>query len=160
MTKTYYYNIANTSIHKGIIMKKLNTQLLLNELRESSNIEQYVSRFEKDLNHFELKDYLVYLLEVKNLKKSNVITDSKLHRTYAYQVFSGSKTPSRDKTLLLAFGFKLTPDETSRLLSYAQYSPLYPRNKRDAIILFGLLNHLGVDNTNDLLYDINQPLLE
>lgn len=141
-------------------MKDISTHLLIKELKESSNVASYIARYESDLNAMDFTAYINHLLSDKALKKSQVIKDSALHRTYGYQVFSGIKNPSRDKVLMLAFGFKLNFDETQRLLSYAKFSPLYPKDKRDATITFCLMNHKTMDDTNHMLYDMHMDILE
>lgn len=141
-------------------MKDISTNLLIKEIKESSNVEEYIARYEYDLESMDFKAYINHLLKEKNMKKSQVIKNSTLHRTYGYQVFSGIKNPSRDKVLMLAFGFSLDFDATQRLMSYAKYSPLYPKNKRDAAITFALMNQMNIDDTNGMLYDMQMDLLE
>ena len=59
-------------------------------------------------------------------------------------MFNGTRRPSRDKVIQLAFGFGLGVDETQRLLRAADKSLLYPRLKRDAVILYGLQKSLPI----------------
>ena len=67
-----------------------------------------------------------------------VIEQAQIERTYGHQLFNGTRRPSRDKVLQLALGMGLNVDETQQLLRAALKSPLYPRLKRDAVVLFGL----------------------
>jgi hypothetical protein len=64
---------------------------------------------------------------------------------------NGTRQPSRDKVLQLAFGLRLTVDEAQRLLRAADKSPLYPRLKRDAVVLFALNKSLSILETQNLL---------
>ena len=70
--------------------------------------------------------------------REHVIKRSGIERSFGHQLFRGSRQPSRDNVIRLAFGFSLTLDETQALLRTARKSALYPKIKRDAIILFGL----------------------
>ena len=45
-------------------------------------------------------------------------------RNYAYQLFNGTRKPSRDKVIQLAFGFGLSVDDTQELLKVARQAPL------------------------------------
>lgn len=51
------------------------------------------------------------------------------------RLFSGKIHFGRNKLLICALLGHLTPEETDQLLIYANHNRLYPRNKRDAIIL-------------------------
>lgn len=135
-------------------MTDINTEILFKQLKESNDIKSYVTKHKQNLNQNGFVTYLNTLLREKDLKKADVITDSTIHRTYAYQVFSGIKQPSRDKVILMGFGLKTSIDEMNRLLSFAKYSVLYPKDKRDAIVIFGMMNHKDIDEINGLLEDI------
>ena len=59
----------------------------------------------------------------------------------------------QSKVLAFAFGLKLGLDDTDRLLKYAGYSPLYARNKRDAIIISAIDKKGSIFTVNEMLYD-------
>lgn len=79
---------------------------------------------------------------------------------YAYQIFSGTKTPTRDKVLMLCIGFSLAVEETQRLLKITGYAQLYSKDERDNVILFGLTKKLSIIEINDILYEMNHNILE
>lgn len=103
--------------------------------------------------------YLRQLLTEKQLDKAKVIAESQLPRTYAYQIFQGSKQAGRDKILQLAFAMHLSLEETNRLLTIAGHAHLYAKRKRDAIFIFALSNHYSLMETNELLEELEQELL-
>ena len=76
---------------------------------------------------------------LKILQNSNDINsyltdnDSNIQKNYGYQIFDGSKTPSRDKVIALALAMQLTLDEANRLLHLSNNGILYPKIKRDSI---------------------------
>lgn len=82
-----------------------------------------------------------------------------LDRAYVYQIFSGEKTPSRDKLIAIAFGLKLSDDETQKMLKISGNRELYARDKRDALILFALQHKKTIWDTNELLYSHNLTVL-
>ena len=60
---------------------------------------------------------------------------------------NGTRRPSRDKAIQLAFGFGLDVEETQGLLRAADKSVLYPRIKRDAAIIFAISRKMSLTET-------------
>ena len=83
-----------------------------------------------------------------------------IKNNYAYQIFSGSKKPSRNKVLALSISMGLDTDATNRLLKLSDHSILYPRIKRDSIIHFSLEQHYNLIDTNILLHDMEEKIIE
>lgn len=100
------------------------------------------------------------LLEQHHLTKSQVIRDSGLDRTYAYQIINGTKAPGRDKILALSLSAGFTLKETCKLLEAAKAGILYSRSSRDAVIIYGIQHRLGVMKVNEMLSLINEIILE
>ncbi len=141
-------------------MKKT-TGELLELLKKSSNASSYIEKASDDLiQQIPLSDYLSEILRTKQLTKSDVIRRSGLDRKYTYEFLSGKKNPSRDKVLAICFAIPLSADETQQLLKSTGYPALYARIERDSIILFALEHNLSLTDTNELLYEMNRPLLE
>ena len=63
------------------------------------------------------------------------------------------KKPSRDKLLQLAFGLSFTEDETQLLLRLAGLCALYPRFKRDYIIMTCIRANKSIWECNDYLIE-------
>lgn len=139
-------------------MKK-STQELLDILKHAPNLNSYLSEEEENITACPLHDYLNQLCAEKNLTPSHCIKGSGLDRTYCYQIFSGAKTPARDKVLALCFGFGLSLDEIQTLLKSTGYPILYPKNERDSIIIFALQRSCSLTDLNELLFGMDQPLL-
>src|SRR5574344_836485 len=128
------------------------TEELFHELTDSGNIGDYLHQNQTELQPPDLGLYLRTLLAEKNCKRSEVIRAANLEMSYGYRLFEGSKTrPGRDKVLALAFGFGLMPEEADHLLKYAGWRELYPRDRRDSIICFGLQKKYDLDTLNQTL---------
>ena len=137
------------------------TNELLGVLKSKKNYSEFFQDEIGELIFKSLDEYLGVLLKEKNLKKSEVIEKSNLDKNYAYQLFNGiKKNPSRDKILMLAFGMKLTLDETRKLLKIAGLSDLYVRIPRDSVIIFCLQNGKNLIETNEMLDDYALKILE
>ena len=111
------------------------TDELMQILHHRQNADAFLQENQQELLHQTLSEFLQKCLQEKGLQKAEAIRHADLDRVYGYQIFDGKHTPGRDKLIRLAFGMKLTVEETQRLLKIAQVSPLYPRIERDVLIL-------------------------
>lgn len=82
-----------------------------------------------------------------------------MSEVYLHQVFSGRRNPSRDRLLCLCIGLGATLEETQDLLKRASYAQLYPKSKRDAVIIHGLLHKKELNDINDTLFSENEKTL-
>ncbi|MFQ8705827.1 MAG: hypothetical protein ACLR9T_07155 [Thomasclavelia sp.] len=114
----------------------------------------------KQVPEINFVDYLEALMTHKNISKSSLINTANLHRTYAYQIFNGTKIPSRNKVIQLALAMQLDIRETNNLLSLSNNGYLYPKVKFDATILLALKNKYSVLETNLILEQYQLPLLD
>jgi hypothetical protein len=129
------------------------TEELLNELVSSSNLGDFLEEHDRDMTDRPLSDYLQQLLSEKNLKQSRVVRMSGLTEHYGREIFSGKKChPDRDKVLSIALAMALDRRETNRLLTAAGVSELYPKSRRDAIIIFCLDRGCSLQKVNEELY--------
>lgn len=129
------------------------TAELNHSIRAATDIEDYLDREKDQLLALPLHQYLSLLLKQKGLSRAKVVRDSLLDRAYLYQIFDGTRMPSRDKLLAIAFGMGLTDEETQRMLRLGGYSELYPRVERDALILFAILHNKNLAEADSLLID-------
>jgi transcriptional regulator with XRE-family HTH domain len=74
--------------------------------------------------------YINRLCAEKDVLPAYIIKKSGIERTFGHQIFNGKRNPSRDKIILLAFGFDMDYDETQALLKSARKSALYPKIER------------------------------
>ena len=136
------------------------TDELLKVLKNSHNIEKFLEDNMDDIKDTTFVEYLNSCLEHCGLSKSKVIDNSNIQKNYAYQIFDGSKTPSRNKVLAHCISMNLSIEETNRLLKLSDHSVLYPRIKRDSIIHFALEKKCNLIDTNILLHDMDEDIIE
>lgn len=98
--------------------------------------------------------------EKQQKKKSELILKTTLDRTYAYQIMNGTKLPSQDKVLQLCLALNLDLHDTNLLLTLSHNQSLYPKIKRDALIIFAISHHYSVMQTNELLEEYQFPILK
>ena len=129
------------------------TNELMDELMKAHNIGEYLKANSEHMISDELPTYLSNILKKKSLVKSAVIKRSELSEVMGYQIFSGTRNPSRDSLISICIAMELDVEQTQELLKVAQFAPLYPKSKRDCIIINGIANRKSVTQINESLYD-------
>ena len=135
------------------------TDELMRMLNTSETLESYWTENQEELLEISLGTYLNQLLSKYQVTKNEVIHRSCLNQIYGYQIFAGTKKPSRDKLIALIFGFPLCLEDAQRLLRVGGVSELYPRIKRDSMILFGMKEKLSVQELDDLLFEMGEKTI-
>lgn len=134
----------------------MTTTELLNILNQNPSLPELLQKI-PDLTFL---DYLTMLLDTHHLSKSQLIQKTYLERTYAYQILNGTRLPKKDKVLQIAIALELDIHDTNILLTLSQNQTLYPKIKRDALIIFGLNHHYDIQKINELLDEYHFPILE
>ena len=140
-------------------MKKKDTNELMDELIQSDNTDEYCSKNAQFMVNDKISIYLNNILENKGLVKSKIIKKTELSEVQCYQIFDGRRKPSRDSLLSICIAMELSLDETQQMLKTGGFAPLYPKNKRDVIIIKGIQNNLSVAQINEHLYDMDLPTI-
>lgn len=142
-----------------MIRDNVHTSTLFRQLVKTPDFCKFAKENEDCLAEIPFPDYLSSLCQKQQLVPERVIKASQIDRTYGHQLFNGTRKPSRDKILQLAFGFHLTVEEAQRMLRFGGKSPLYPRIMRDAAILYCLSRGMNVFEAQDLLESLGLTLL-
>lgn len=136
------------------------TDELMYILMSKEDLPQYIEENSNEFLQSSLCQYLNQLQTEYGLKKGDIIADALVERSYGYQIFSGRKEmPSRDVLISFALAMKLSLDETQSLLRIAHMAMLYPRVKRDSIILHSIAKHESVIQCNTALESFGEPIL-
>jgi transcriptional regulator with XRE-family HTH domain len=134
------------------------TEELLNELLFSESLETYLNKDRSDAKD-SLPERLNRLLAQKGLKKSEVVKRSQLNATFAYQIFSGDRKPSRNKILQIAFAMGLDLRETQGLLKLSGANELYCKDRRDAVIIYCITKQMMLDDADDTLFRFGETTI-
>lgn len=130
---------------------------ILNSAQHTDTLETYLDDLAK--GHGSFADYYTALPAVRALSPRTLIARSGIERTYFYQLVNGRRRPGRDKIITLCLAARLDLTATQRGLEIAQAGVLYPKNRRDAILIFAVRNHLNALEVNDLLDQFGETLL-
>ena len=125
---------------------------LTSELMNAPDIDSYISENCGLFTDDNIAGMLTRLYDSKTISKAAMARKAGMSEVYLHQVFSGRRNPSRDRLLSLCIGMGADMDETQAMLKLAGYAELYPRNRRDAIISFGILHGEELEQINDKLF--------
>ena len=131
----------------------ISTQELEHQIRES---EEPAVLSEDVFLVPNLAGYLSGLLHRHGSTVQEVVVGCNLDRSYGYQLFNGTRRPTRDFLLRLALLLRLSEAEAQQLLKIAGRQPLYARSRRDAAVLYGLSHGLSAEKTQELLAGLGE----
>ena len=140
-------------------MQKKNTDDLRQELMQAPNLDRFLSTNREQFSNESLVESLNRLLGEKRISKAALAKQAGMSEVYLLQIFAGRRNPSRNRLLCLCFGLEASIDETQDLLKRCGLAQLYPKNKRDAIIYYGLVHKMSLPELNDKLFAEEEEML-
>lgn len=135
-----------------IALKKTTTDLL-QELKNTAHIEDYFKENRECLRADNFLEELERLYRLQGRKKAEIARESAISEIYLYQIFAGKRIPTRDRLVCICLGMHLSEEDAQHLLRLCGHSPLYARDKRDAVLLHGLMHRTPVGEVNGLLIE-------
>ena len=136
-----------------------NTNDLQEALMDAPDLNRFLDENRENFNNTSVADSLNQMILKQRISKSALARQSGMSEVYLHQVFSGRRTPSRTRLLCMCFGLQATVEEAQVLLKQCGYAPLYPKNRRDAILLYGLSHKETLFQINDTLFDKGEETL-
>ena len=140
-------------------MDRKNTDDLRQELMSSPNLDEFLSDNEKNFSNESIPEILNSLLSEKNISKATLAKQSGISVVYLHQIFAGRRNPSRNRLLCLCYGLNASLNETQELLKLCGVAQLYSANRRDAILIFGIVHSISLFEINDKLFSEDEETL-
>ena len=140
-------------------MRKKSTDELNKILRSNIPISRYLKENADSFNNLTLPQTFELILKENKISKSQAVKGSDLERTHGYQILSGKRSPTRDNLIRMCIGMRASSEQTRLLLLKNKSAPLYSKDKRDSVILFGIMHHMNLQEINELLYHNHLPIL-
>ena len=140
-------------------MKKKSTDELNKILRSNIPISRYLKENADSFNNLTLPQTFELILKENKISKSQAVKGSDLERTHGYQILSGKRSPTRDNLIRMCIGMRASSEQTRLLLLKNKSAPLYSKDKRDSVILFGIMHHMNLQEINEHLYHNHLPIL-
>ena len=137
-----------------------NTDELMKILKDADNT-QILESYLTDINGIktDFKTVINNILLERDISIADLQRKSCVARTYIYQIMDGTRNPGRDKAISIALALELSVDDANRLLKLSNNSILYPKNRRDAIVIYCLNNKMSVSECSRLLAKFNEAEL-
>ena len=133
-------------------MTEKSTDQLQQVLMSSNNLDRFLSENNENFRDTPLQLTLQRLYTTTGLSKAALAKQSGISEVYLHQLFSGCRFPSRNRLLCVCFGLGASVEDAQGLLRQARHAPLYTRDRRDAIILYGLSHSMTLFQINDKLF--------
>lgn len=109
---------------------------------------------EKEYNGPSISVYLCDLLTEHHMEVREAIKKLGLERTYGYQMFNGTRKPTRTMLVRLGLLLKLSLEEVNRLLKIGGKEALYPRRREDAAAIYAIEKKLSLEEWEDMLEEL------
>ena len=139
--------------------KQVSTDELLKLLFKERSLEQFLLRNESAYLNADFSDYLSNWCKSHQEIPEQLIRRANLEKSFGHQLFTGKRKPSRDTVIQLAFAMDADVPQAQEMLKIARKSPLYPRIKRDTVLIYCLHNRIGLLDTAIILQDLGLPIL-
>lgn len=134
--------------------KERMTEDLLARLLACDSPETYLAQ-EETIDR-SLSDYLYALLRDRGMNRNRLARAACVNPQFVYDIFEGKSKPERDNALMLAFALRCSLREFQRLLRLADVSELWPKTRRDAIIIWCIEHGYSRVECDDELYRLGE----
>ena len=140
-------------------MREKDTDDLQQELMDSSNLNEFLSDHQEHFSNESVPEILNRLFEKRSISKAVLAKQSGMSEIYLHQIFAGRRNPSRSRLICLCYGLSATLEETQDLQKLSGFAQLYPKIRRDTIIMYGLVHNVSLFDINDKLFSEDEETL-
>lgn len=137
----------------------MKTKDLEQEMSGRAKLNAFLEKNKDEFLSYDMNVILQPLMKRQGLSKAELARRAKISDVYLFQILSGRRKPSRDKLLCICIAMELSVQETQTILKQCHEVSLYAKDRRDAIILFGLERKWNVSRIDDALFEAGEKLL-
>lgn len=101
-------------------------------------------------------EFFYQMIDKKNISMKEISIKTNISQSHLYQIVSGAKGVSRDKAILISRAMSLNLEQTQKFLELSQNSLLYPKVRRDAIIICCIEFGMTIADINEKLIENNE----
>ena len=135
-------------------MKYIRTEELLEQLKlKNISYEQYLAENEDSFICEDLKNFWKEKIAKCGMSKVDIINKADIGYTYFYSVIGGKNYPSRDTIIKIFIAMGLPLEDCQDALRLYNWAQLYPKIKRDSIVIFALNHSLSLYKLEEMLED-------
>jgi transcriptional regulator with XRE-family HTH domain len=128
------------------------------QVKDTKEFENFLKQNETKMHRESFGDNVLRLCAKYEMTASSLQPQIAISKSQFYNLLNGSRHPSKESVIKIAYGLNVTKDELNELLQAAGYCGLDPRSKEDAIILFGLGHRKEVGKIDELLREYNSKI--
>lgn len=137
------------------------TNDLMEELSgQDTDLDTYFEENPTSFINVDIKEFWKNAVHTSSKTKSDIINKADMSYCYFYDVINGRKIPSKDKIIRIALAMNLSLDDCQEALRISGKSALYPRIKRDSILIYAINKGYSIYQTNDLLAEHGEEMLK
>lgn len=137
------------------------TNDLMEELSgQDTDLGRYFEENPTSFINVDIKEFWKNAVDTSSKTKSDIINKADMSYCYFYDVINGRKIPSKDKIIRIVLAMNLSLDDCQEALRISGKSALYPRIKRDSILIYAINKGYSIYQTNDLLAEHGEEMLK
>lgn len=137
------------------------TNDLMEELSgQDTDLDRYFEKNPTSFINVDIKEFWKNAVDTSSKTKSDIINKADMSYCYFYDVINGRKIPSKDKIIRIVLAMNLSLDDCQEALRISGKSALYPRIKRDSILIYAINKGYSIYQTNDLLAEHGEEMLK
>ncbi len=136
------------------------TEDLLNQLKkENISYNEYLCENQDCFIDNDISQFWKKIITESNMKKTDIINKADIGYTFFYDILKGKKHPSRDMLIkiLLVMGCDL--EIFQEALRIYEWAALYPKIKRDSILIYAINHNFSLQQTAELLENNSEKAL-
>ena len=137
----------------------MNTRDLKEMIEQSASMQEALEYVQSHGDLRPLRDLLTEKMQALQMSPQQLAKEIDVERSTLYRLLSGERLTSRNVLLRIALAMRMTQDETQTLLRVGQRAELYPRIRRDAVILFSIFKGFTLEETEKALEKLSEASL-
>lgn len=135
------------------------TEIMEEKLAQDGSFTEFLHDHSESFIQINLASSLQTLIKRQRAIKNRVIRDSGINRRYFYDILSGKRQPTRDYILRILIALGLPFGDIQWLLKATGYPQLYPRDRRDCVLIYCINHGIGVQECNRMLRKVYMEAL-
>ena len=139
----------------------MTTAELTNELKNHSNIDEFMNNNATEFDEGMLVQFLDEKLQRSNLNSFQLATRAGISSSHSYDICKGKKHAKKEMLVKFAFALNLSLDETNRLLVLGGEPTLRSKIRWDSVVIFCLHKGYSADDADEIFVRYGlEPILD
>lgn len=136
------------------------TEDLLNQLKiENISYDTYLCDNQEFFLDNDISQFWKKKIASCGMKKTDIINKADIGYSFFYDILKGKKHPSRDTLIKILIVLSCDLDVFQEALRLYEWAALYPKIKRDSIIIYAINHNFSLYQTEELLKKNNEKVL-